>query len=77
VHEDFAAVVALLRLVVVLALAVPVEVALRREDLAALAEELFLWFGRPRLEVSSLVLGKVAVPPERLSANIARQRCFP
>ena len=52
---------------------VPVEVSLRREDLAAVAEELFGRFGRSNVEMDPLVLGQVAVTLERLAANVAAE----
>ena len=51
----------------------PVEVSLRREDLAAVAEELFGRFGRSNVEMDPLVLGQVAVTLERLAANVAAE----
>ena len=61
VDEHLAAVAALLRPLLVLALLVPVEVALRPEHLAAVAEELLDRLLRPVLHVNALVLRQVTV----------------
>ena len=58
--EDLPAVVALLWLLLVLALLVPVEVALRPEDLAAVAEQLLHRLLGAVLHVDPLVLRQVA-----------------
>ena len=61
VDEHLAAVAALLWLLLVLALLVPVEVALRPKHLPAVAEELLDRLLRPVLHVNALVLRQVAV----------------
>ena len=67
VDEHLAAVAALLWLLLVLALLVPVEVALRPKHLPAVAEELLDRLLRPVLHVNALVLRQVAV--DRFSRN--------
>ena len=52
---------------------VVLEHLLGREDLAAVAEELFGRFGRSYVEMDPLVLGQVAVTLERLAANVAAE----
>jgi hypothetical protein len=74
VNKDLAAVGALFRLLLVLALLVPVEVALSLKHLAAVAEELLGRLLRPVFHVDALVLGQVAVPLERLATDVARER---